>query len=1023
MNKKFSTLMTMGLLAVGTLFGTANAQVSKTVNLLDDKVGDNYYYVGTTDGASFLKAVEVKNTNGSTYTSLDGTTTATSDVDYCLFKIEVVSKPGLTKDKLFRLKNKETGQYVTFKAGNSIDATNATSLSTISAGDNEAARATYVNTFSLPTTADYTNKEAEVTAGTGMTFIPFTGAPSDNTNQLSLAAGAFSVVAAGSGTALQFFGVADNEVFAVTLNNTLKNGFVFNSKDVKENIFAAQTVKAFEVTSSISLETAGYTIPAGTYFAIAYPKELANTSAIANADDFKKCTFIVADPATTVTGTADDRKAGKNFGFKTLAGDDFNFYTVDKDNAAYDAEKAPQGTQVSVHNAIFEVWTNKDNEYKYAIEIPNFYYKKAAGTDKPEQGVVKAQIASSKVDNVQTLMTTTGNTHNYIFTFGDAPVVKPIDLLNDSTASVYNIRFVSGDKADTEKGKYLTAGTYVSTTNTHNALMAVGSAVAMLEAPQYQFVISDVNVEDKLVTFMNRETGTSFVCNLFSTDDENVYYVASAKSGVNSAKFAITDMEKDGSVNYLTSNNELTGKTIELIAATVDKLAGFANRDENAGYTYIKFALDNVSNDNMYMMVRNVGTTTAPSYKVDKSTPKEGAADLFELVKSEKPVYYRNNYAYAKDGVPTIKLKGDTIAYYTYAIKWINPSLDDDTYYVKGDLTVATATKAENADQFVIRKNYDGSVSIVKKNDMFNGISNDVDMLNAEKNGNVSFASDVYTIAGAKAVKSFLKAEDLGASLAAKEQHAAFQTSLGGYMSMNSAAEGVVAIKTAADEDLTFWLDTADTKSVLPSFYLSKAAADPAQRMYMYYAVDSASYYINNPHYNIDTEHKMIIFKAATLVSPDTLATTVNGKAVNVAAKPDAAGTLGGLNYFRFQIFKLDNASDEYVIRCRENNLYVSNINGMLTLDSQDKALKVIPEEGMIPTDNESIDAESAVKVIAGNGTVTIQGAAGQAVKIATVLGKPVANEVVASDNATIAAPAGVVFVTVNGETTKVVVK
>ncbi|WP_455625892.1 DUF6383 domain-containing protein, partial [Parabacteroides sp.] len=1013
-------LMTMGLLAVGTLLGTANAQVSKTVNLLDDKVGDNYYYVGTTDGASFLKAVVVKNTNGSTYTSLEGTTTATSDVDYCLFKIEVVSKPGLTKDKLFRLKNKETGQYVTFKAGNSIDATNATSLSTISAGDNEAARATYVNTFSLPATADYTNKKAEVTAGTGMNFIPFTGASNANTNELSLSAGAFSVVGTGSGTALQFFGVTDKEVLAATLNNTLKNGFVFNSKDVKENIFAAQTVKAFEVGSPISLETAGYTIPVGTYFAIAYPKELANTSVISTADDFKKCTFIVADPATTVTGTADDRKAGKNFGFKTLAGDDFNFYTVDKDDAAYDAEKAPQGTQVSVHNAIFKVWTNKDNEYKYAIEIPNFYYKKAAGTDKPEQGVVKAQIASSKVDNVQTLMTTTGNTHNYIFTFGDAPVVKPIDLLNDSTASVYNIRFVSGDKADTEKGKYLTAGTYVSTTNTHDALMAVGSAVAMLEAPQYQFVISDVNAEDKLVTFLNRETGTSFVCNLFSTDDENVYYVASAKSGSNSAKFAITDMEKDGSVKYISTNNDLTGKTIELIAATVDKLAGFVNRDENAGYTYIKFALDNVSNDNLYMMVREDNRT----FKVDKSTPKEGAADLFELVKSEKPVYYRNNYAYAKDGVPTIKLKGDTIAYYTYAIKWINPSLGDATYYVKDDLTLAVATKAENADQFVIRENYDGSVSIVKKSDMFNDISSDVDMLNANKTtGAISFTSDVYTIADADAVKSFLKAEDLGASLAAKEQHAAFQTSLGGYMSMNSAAEGIVAIKTAADEDLTFWLDTADTKSVLPSFYLSKAAADPAQRMYMYYAGDSASYYINNPHYNIDSDHKMIIFKTATLVSPDTLATTVNGKSVNVAAKPDAAGTLGGLNNFRFQIFKLDNASDEYVIRCRENNLYVSNINGMLTLDNQDKALKVIPEEGMIPTDNESIDAESAVKVIAGNGTVTIQGAAGQAVKIATVLGKPVANEVVASDNATIAAPAGVVFVTVNGETTKVVVK
>lgn len=1010
----------MGLLAVGALFGTANAQVSKTVNLLDDKVGDNYYYVGTTDGSSFLKAKEVKNTdNGNTYTSLEGTTSVTSDVDYCLFKIEIVSKPGLSNDKLFRLKNKETGQYVTFKAGTKIDNVTTSSLAEIAAGDDKDARATYVNTFAFPAAADYTNKKAEVEKAIGMDFIPYTGASAENTQELSLSTGVFSVVGTSAGTSLQFFGVNDNQVSAIALNNNLKNGFIFNSKDVKENIFAAQTVKAFSVSTAISLET-GYTIPVGTYFAIAYPKELAGTSAITNADDFKKCTFIVVDPATTVTGSADDRKAGKNFGFKTLAGDDFNFYTVGKDDSSYDAEKAPQGTQVSVHNAIFKVWTNKDNEYKYAIEIPNFYYKKAAGTDKPEQGVVKAQIASAKVDNVQTLMTTTGNTHNYIFTFGDAPVVKPINLLNDSTASVYNIRFISGDKADTEKGKYLTAGTYVASTNTNDALMAVGSAVAMLDAPQYQFVISDVNAEDKLVTFQNRETGTSFVCNLFSTKDENVYYVASAKKGSANAKFAITDLEKDGSVKYISTNNELTGKTIELVAAKVDKLAGFVNRDENAGYTYIKFALDNVSNDNLYMMVRE----ESRAFKVDKSTPKEGAAALFELVKSEKPLYYRNNYAYAKDGVPTIKLQGDTVAYYTYAIRWINPSLGDDAYYVKDDLTLATAAKAENADQFVIRENYDGSVSIVKKADMFNDISSDVDMLGAAKtNGNISFTGDVYTIADADAVKSFLKAEDLGASLPAKEQHAAFQTSLGGYMSMNTAAEGIVAIKTAAEEDLTFWLDTADTQSVLPSFYLSKAAADSTQRMYMYFAEDSAKYYINDQHYNIDSEHKMIIFKAATLVNPDTLATTVNGKSVNVAAKPDATGTLGGLNNFRFQIFKLDNASDEYVIRCRENNQYVSNINGMLTLDSQDKALKVIPEEGVIPTSNEAINAETGVQVIGGNGYVTIQGAAGQKAIVRTVLGQAVAETVLTSDNATIAAPAAIVFVTVGDETVKVVVK
>ena len=106
-----------------------------------------------------------------------------------------------------------------------------------------------------------------------------------------------------------------------------------------------------------------------------------------------------------------------------------------------------------------------------------------------------------------------------------------------------------------------------------------------------------------------------------------------------------------------------------------------------------------------------------------------------------------------------------------------------------------------------------------------------------------------------------------------------------------------------------------------------------------------------------------------------------------------------------------------------ENDRYFAVNNDVMYLTNRAGAYKFTVEAVEAPTSNEGIEAESAVKVIAGNGTVTVQGAAGQTVTIATVLGKAVANEVVASDNATIAAPAGVVFVTVNGETTKVVVK
>ena len=67
------------------------------------------------------------------------------------------------------------------------------------------------------------------------------------------------------------------------------------------------------------------------------------------------------------------------------------------------------------------------------------------------------------------------------------------------------------------------------------------------------------------------------------------------------------------------------------------------------------------------------------------------------------------------------------------------------------------------------------------------------------------------------------------------------------------------------------------------------------------------------------------------------------------------------------------------------------------------------------PTANEGINA-SSVSVIAGNGVVTINGAAGKKVVISNVLGQTIANAVLSSDNATISAPAGVVVVAVEGE-------
>ena len=81
-------------------------------------------------------------------------------------------------------------------------------------------------------------------------------------------------------------------------------------------------------------------------------------------------------------------------------------------------------------------------------------------------------------------------------------------------------------------------------------------------------------------------------------------------------------------------------------------------------------------------------------------------------------------------------------------------------------------------------------------------------------------------------------------------------------------------------------------------------------------------------------------------------------------------------------------------------------------------------DETADPTANEAITAEEgAVSVVATEGGVIVKGAEGKNVVVATILGKVVANETVNSDNETINTPAGIVVVSVDGESFKVVVK
>jgi hypothetical protein len=74
------------------------------------------------------------------------------------------------------------------------------------------------------------------------------------------------------------------------------------------------------------------------------------------------------------------------------------------------------------------------------------------------------------------------------------------------------------------------------------------------------------------------------------------------------------------------------------------------------------------------------------------------------------------------------------------------------------------------------------------------------------------------------------------------------------------------------------------------------------------------------------------------------------------------------------------------------------------------------------PTGNEAVSA-ATVQVIGGSGAVTVLNANGKSVTISNVLGQIVAKTVATSDRVTIAAPKGIVVVSVDGSAVKAVVK
>ena len=265
-----------------------------------------------------------------------------------------------------------------------------------------------------------------------------------------------------------------------------------------------------------------------------------------------------------------------------------------------------------------------------------------------------------------------------------------------------------------------------------------------------------------------------------------------------------------------------------------------------------------------------------------------------------------------------------------------------------------------------------------------------------------------------------------------------------GFAVLKAEGQSILKSDVYTHDSLTLWLDTAclTFEETMPLYYLSSnafAVEGVYTRNYLMNTLDSAE--VKGYAYEAaGAEAVRAAFIAGSVCGIDSIAIkgdTINAMNLNPAAvafevaaeySDEAYKILSVQEYLNpaYDEEAAEEQGEEYdVEKYLPRNAYLAHLNNVVywtTDPEQAEVFKVMTTS--TPTSNDKIAAESAISVIANDGTVTIQGAAGKSVVISNILGKVVAETVLSSDNATIAVPAGIVAVAVEGEAAvKVVVK
>lgn len=794
------------------------------------------------------------------------------------------------------------------------------------------------------------------------------------------------------------------EIGATQLNEYNANSITlsFDADNLEGNVFSSLKPVTLEANKL-------GTSPAGTYFVSGKAADIAAFIADAKEATAKKLSFATVKNEQY---KIDALQAGEGYKLVMTSGADF-YKTTDAaefDNAAF----------ITI-TAIDQL--NDEGKIKLAM-------KPKIGATPTATPVEVCAIKASDTDTkayVTTVISATKFTPIYA-SLGANSYIDASALLKKNEKSVYNIYFTSNDPSVeggtlTEYHKYLT----VTANDGHSAyqLSALPADDVDLTLPQTQWVVSKFDGKYEF-TFTNREaTGTvdvsTLTLKLQPTDNEGEYEIVAGSGSI---------------VGGVTTSTALTATTVKFIpVASTSKTDGFLNMsaDEMKAGVMLSFKGKNASvGEQTYYaaaatdkLVPNLDASKAAVLSIAKAKGKMDGqgSDV------ENYIINKIDYAYINDnGEPTVKANGDTLAVPGYKLSYFVGTTENK---VRGVL----ALDASTASEYFFKKQLDGTyvMTVFTSSPAYTSVAANSKALGVKTIATPEFSADPYLYAPVAAdfadITILLNDNSDKTTLPAEPRHASFDNKLGSIamqLNTNGINEGILN-----NEGIIFWLDTADSKAITPSFYLSQGVATEdeevaAERMFMYFAQDSMSIYNEggaiikeNKNYLLEgTESDpKAIFRLATLTGVDTLATTVNGEAVNVVNKAKKAGEVEGLKSFKFGICLADeDVEGEYKIYSKADaSKYLYSVNGKLGFGTEEQAMIFTLGSG-VPTANEATPSVTEVKVIASEGAIQIIGAQGKKVVVSNILGQVIANTVISSSDATIAVPAGIVVVAVEGE-------